>query len=505
MATNMCEKCGERYTATSSVLDRGLCRKCANPGLGTAGLLELSDGLLKAAAVAEAERPARDYFISYYGAQEEQAARIDQVVRAMGRSTWFFDQRSSEAESYLEELPRTLEQSTRMVCVLSPGYFHSPRCLDELKAMWSTFHRDEERRILFLEVGPCQVPRLYQALRRTNLMDTTDEEYEGKIQEAIESAERQFTDYGEVLEEHDEPWAQLLPPPKRRLSGRGMFLAAVAMVLMSISYLTYFRYGPLGVWDLREAATYATLGRDISLPWNWAIASTNLHEYVSAAEAEAVDHWRRPGGLPSEFESAGQFLRPVGISLLRSTLPEAGEIEGGIAQYRAVFAGQSISLVADARKDGRAYRGFRLENDRQGNLTAAFFEKQAGGGETTLKTYPRKQLGAGPTLHDIGLSKKDGFYTLWHNRAVLATWSPQDQSRTRAGWKGNQRGGAFGLAVNGSSLVRLFRWSLSATLSGGDAVAVAQVRPQRPQLVSYFAMPGNRWLRDEEESWPESR
>ena len=125
MATNMCEKCGERYTATSSVLDRGLCRKCANPGLGTAGLMELSDGLLK--AVAEAERPARDYFISYYGAQERQAARIDQVVRAMGRSTWFFDQRSSEAESYLEELPRTLEQSTRMVCVPAAKLTHSPR------------------------------------------------------------------------------------------------------------------------------------------------------------------------------------------------------------------------------------------------------------------------------------------------------------------------------------------------------------------------------------------
>ena len=279
---------------------------------------------------------------------------------------------------------------------------------------------------------------------------------------------------------------------------RGVIGPAVAMLLMGVYYLTYFRFGPRGVWDAREAVTYATLGRDISLPWNWAIAPANVKEYIFAGESEALDYWSRPGGLPSQFESVGQFLRPVGISLLKSTLPEAGRIEGGIAQYRAAFVGQSISLVADARPDGRVYRGFRLERDARGSLTATYFEKQASGGETTLKTYPRKQLSAATTLHDIGLSKQDGFYTLYHNREVLATWPPKDQPVARS-WKG----GAFGLEANGSGLVQLFRWSLSVTRALDGSVTVAKAQPLRPYMISYFAMPGNARGRAEEDAWPD--
>ncbi len=491
---NMCEKCGQRYQPTLSVLDRGLCHKCSSEGLGTLGLRDPGTQLEDAEPVTHNPPEWGDFFISYYSAQEAQAARIDEIVRGMGKSTWFFSGGGGSGK-FLREIQDALTRSHRMICVLSPGYFHSAHCSDELKAMWHAFERDEDGRIIFLEVGPCQVPQMYQSIRRTSLRETTPEEFEGKVQEAIERTERQYVDYSKPIDQLDEPRAKLVPPSSHQIPPR-LLMAAVAMLVMGLYFLTYFRFGPQGVWDLREAATYATLGRDISLPWDWAMAPANWKEYVFAGESEALDHWRRPGGLPSQFESAGQFLRPVGVSFLRSTLPEAGRIERGIAQYRAVFAGQSIRLVADARPDGKAYRGFRLDNDFRGSLQATYFEKTPSGVETTLKTYPRKPVSASTTLHDIGVSKQDGFYTLYHNREVLGTWPPKDTTVAR-GWKG----GAFGLAVDGSSAVRLFRWSLSLTRTLDGSVSVAKVTPLRPQLVSYFAMPGNPRVSEAEDAW----
>ena len=487
---NMCEKCGQRYQPTRSLLDRGLCRGCSHEGLGTPGLADLREPL-------EDNLPKwGDFFISYYSAQAAHAARIDEIVRDMGKSTWFFAGGGGSGH-FLREIQDALTRSHRMICVLSPGYFHSAHCSDELKTMWQAAERDEDRRIVFLEVGPCQVPQLYQSIRRTNLRDTTPEEFEGKVQEAIESTERQYVAYSKPIDEVDEPWVKLVPPASQRIPPR-LLLAAVAMLVIGVYFLTYFRFGPQGVWDLREAATYATLGRDISLPWDWAMAPANWKEYMFAGEPEALDHWGRPGGLPSQFESAGQFLRPVGTSFLRSTLPEAGRIEGGIAQYRAFFAGQSIRLVADARPDGKAYRGFRLNNDVRGSLVATYFEKSPTGVETTLKTYPGKPVSASTTLHDIGVSKQGDFYTLYHNREVLGTWPPKDTTVARS-WKG----GAFGLAVDGSSMVRLFRWSVSLTRALDGSDSVAKVTQLRPQLVSYFAMPGNPRLREAEDAWPD--
>lgn len=494
----MCEKCGERYTPTLSVLNRGLCRKCANESLGTPGLPDLYDQQDSPMRPAPAGDESRDFFISYYFAQQSQAIRINSILRSMGKSTWFFEGGGGTG-SYRQPIREALERSRRVICILSPGYFHSTHCVEELDKFWETNDRDAERRVIFLEVEPCRIPTFYEGTRPERLLALDDETFQGKVEEVIESTERSFVNYDVHSPYQEEDEGHAVVSHRFRFKQQRAWLAAAAALLLGVYYLTYFRYGPQDVWDVREAATYATLGKDISLPWIWTFAPANLREYVSGSETEAVDYWRQPGGLPSQFQSMGAFLRPVGISLLRSTLPESGPIEGGIAQFRAVFPGQSISLMADARRDGRAYRGFRLDNDRQGVLTATFFEREPGGTETTLMSYPPKRVGTAMTLHDIGVSKKDGFYTLWHNRAVLATWPPQgaEPRRMLAGWQS----GAFGLAANGSRMVRIFRWSLAANRAPGELPQVAKAKPTRPILVSYFAMPGHRQLRDDEESW----
>ena len=174
--------------------------------------------------------------------------------------------------------------------------------------------------------------------------------------------------------------------------------------------------------------------------------------------------------------------------MLKSTLPASsgsGNIEEGIAQFRAVFTGGTLKLLADAQADGEAYRGFRIENDGVGEIVAFYFEKRAGGGEAFTR-LARKQIGTAASLHDIGLSKKDGLLTLWHNRAVLATWPPQE-SRVLT-WKG----GAFGLAANGSSRVKLFRWSLRANRQEGRSSAGLRRRRAAkgaPELASLLSFP----------------
>ena len=103
---------------------------------------------------------------------------------------------------------------------------------------------------------------------------------------------------------------------------------------------------------------------------------------------------------------------------------------------------------------------------------ALWHARHAQGFLTRLAT---KQLGVASSLHDIGVSKKDGLLTLWHNRAVLATWPPRETRFPT--WKD----GAFGLSANNTSNVQLFRWSLSANRPG--LPALAQLR--RPVLVSF--------------------
>ena len=477
---NMCEKCGVRYAPKSAVLDRGICRACASPHMTaaerwemdeldavgtTASILDLTQALLgQADGVEEPEPERRDFFISYHAESLDHAVRVDELVRRMGKSTYFF-RHGGGSGNFLKAFQDALERSDRVICILSRGYFESQYCRDELDAFWMLPDRDEERRIVFWEVEPSRIPKSYGQMPTYRLTNLKAEAYATKLQQAIESTGRQYAEYGYAHAEKDEPWiaslASMAHIPRPHWSPA---LAMAALCLMAVGYyLTYFQFGPRGVWDMREAATYAAVGRDISLPWSWTIATADLREYVGAEDPEAVDYWRRPNGRTSEFQRPGQFLQPVGLSMLKSTLPESsgtGSIEEGIAQFRAVFTGGTLKLLADAQADGEAYRGFRMENDGVGGMVAFYFEKRAGGGEAFTQ-LARKQIGTAASLHDIGLSKKDGLLTLWHNRAVMATWPPRE-SRVLA-WKG----GAFGLAANGSSRVKLFHWSLRANRQEG--------------------------------------
>ncbi len=474
---NMCEKCGVRYLPTSPVLDRGICRACASPQLGASEespengfVQDLTKLLLQQNESAHppnatGQRARGDFFISYHSQSLEHAVRVDQLAHDMGKSTFFF-RNAGGSGKFLKEFQDALERSDRIICILSRGYFESQYCRDELDAFWMLCDRDEERRIVFLEVEPSRIPRAYRKVRIHGLMNRKPEAYEAEVREAIESIGRKYAEYGQSHDERDEPWAASLaslvhlPRP-----GWSPAFAMAALCLMAIGYyLAYFQFGPRNVWDMREAATYAAVGRDISLPWSWTLATADLREYVSAGEQGAVDYWRRPNGRLSEFKSPGQFLQPIGLSMLKSTLPETGNIEEGIAQYRAVFAGGSIKLLADVQPDGDSYRGFRIENDANGALIASYFEKRPGGMEATLTRLAPVRLGTAYTLHDIGLSQKDGLLTLWHNRSVLATWPPRE-SRMPS-WKR----GAFGLAASGSSRVQLYRWSLSANRQEAPAV-----------------------------------
>ena len=117
-------------------------------------------------------------------------------------------------------------------------------------------------------------------------------------------------------------------------------------------------------------------------------------------------------------------------------------------------------------------------------MVAFYFEKRAGGGEAFTR-LARKEIGTAASLHDIGVSKKDGLLTLWHNRAVFATWPPRE-SRV-LGWKG----GAFGLAANGTSRVKLFRWSLRANLQGQSSAGLRRQRKRSgpPELATLLSFP----------------
>ncbi len=501
---NMCEKCGTRYAPVNPVRDLGICRVCTaqqrNPALSaeaiealeqaykSADIQDLSAILLAQFESEQAplgESGKRDFFISYHGSRLEHAVRLNEMLRSMGKSTYFFSHGGWSGSS-LKEAQAAIDQSDRIVCLISRGYFESQYCRDELDAFWMRPDRQDERRVLFLELDSTRLPRAYRNAYACRLANLTTDAYESKVRAAIESTDRKFADYG-VHEIRDEPWSEYLGSYIPPLPARFKPMAAAAAILLAVGYyVTYFQSGPRGVWDPREAVTYAAVGRDISLPWNWAVAAADMREYVFAERFDATEYWRRANGRASEFTKPGQYLQPVGLSLLKNTMMDSGTVEEGIAQYRAVFVGGSIKVLADAQSDGESYHGFRVDNDAGGALVASYFEKLPGRGEATLTRLATKQMGAAATLHDIGVSKKDGLLTLWHNRSVMATW-PTLEGRGPA-WKG----GAFGLAASGSQRSKLFRWSVSANREGGPTLMGSLRRVVSPPELVSFAAPFNR-------------
>lgn len=500
---NMCEKCGKRYAPANPIRDLGLCRVCTARRRNTAlsaeeiealeqaehspSIQDLSAILLRQYELEEKEAPRekRDFFISYHGSRLEHALRLDEILRSMGKSTYIFGQAEASGTTR-KDAQAAIDQSERIVCLVSRGYFESQYCRDELDAFWVRPDRQEERRVLFLELDSVRIPRAYRSTLGCRLGGLTTDAYETKVRAAIESADRKFADYG-VHEQRDEPWAEYLGSYIPPLPAKFKPMAAAAAILLAVGYyLTYFQSGPHGVWDPREAATYAAIGRDISLPWNWTVAAADLREYVFAERPDATEYWRRANGRATEFTKPGQYLQPVGLSMLKNTLaidPQGGTVEEGIAQYRAVFVGGSIKVLADAQADGEAYHGFRVDNDVKGALVASYFEKLPGRSEATLTRLATKQMGAGATLHDIGISKKDGLLTLWHNRSVMATWP------TLEGRGPSWRGGAFGLAANGAQRSKLFRWSVAANREGGPTLLGSRGRRviSPPELLSFAA------------------
>jgi hypothetical protein len=472
---NQCERCGNRYTPKPFPLDGGLCRECIQAELGTPEILDLEDDQeTPMPASRETAPPSRDFFISYDSAQKHHAARINRIVKAMGKSTWFFEKMDGTG-NFRNEIADALDRSERLICVLSRGYFNSPYCKSELGAIAALPDADEERRIVGLEVEVCRVPRLYSNLRITSLMNVTEDDYATRVQDAIRSTERRYLDHTVATDGPDEEWPaenQETVPRSRAGWVPAMAFATFALMVL-VPYVTYFSFGPFGVKDPVETATFKAIGRDISLPLTWALAPSNLRLLTSADDPGALLDWRQADGEPSLFESGGQFIWPRGLAILKPTQPDHGTLREGIAQIRAVFAGEPIRLLADVQAD--AYHGFRVDQDRRGGLLVSFVEKLPGGEERKLLDYSRMELGAATTLHDIGISKKDGLLTLWRGRSVAATW-PQGPAKARD-WKS----GAFGMAVNRTKAVQLFRWSVSATVDDSREVARA------PHLVSLLS------------------
>ena len=435
----------------------------------------------------------RDYFISFYSPHVEHARRVYEILREMNRSAWVFDVPDGSG-NYLSDVNEALKQSRRIVCITSPGFFHSQCCLDELNWFWSKPNRDPDRLVTFLEVKACDAEPLYTGVRVNRLtMEPSEPAYRETVRRAVQHAERTLADdtpltpvpvrtaprpvqakkrefvvYGppEVLpdEPRKEPAVNGSVPWWKTPAFRTV--AAAAAVLFAV-YGHYWLFGPSGPTDYREVAAHWVSGRDIALPAQWVLASTKLREYVAAAEVDPRDYWDAANGEdPLPFERDKEFLRPVGSAVLKST----ESVEDGIAQYRMVVERQPIRLLADVQRGGDAYHGFLLRRDGPGRFKVWGINKVPKQAEQEVALSDAVVFKNGQTLHDLGIIRREGQLTLTHDGKTAANWDVGLGPLGTFGLKGETEGKA----------AALYRWSVAAKSFRLPTVLAALLRMPGP-------------------------
>lgn len=492
------------------------CRQAIDPATGDCACsptTQLGD-LARRTGTSSADAPAplpdrRDFFISFYARHHaDKAQRIYEIIRELGRTAYLFDNEGGSGHVH-QQLNHALRHADRLICLASPGYFNSPVCRAELQYFFDVPGPD---RIVFFEAKPCDIEPLYTGLYRNPLLiEPSDPAFATTVRRVLTRSlaapapkvptvqpvhhpppgkwtEAQFRAYEARTghqrthlefrkpEEHPDDPHPIAPEPDQpeplvaKGPARSALAAAASLLVLAASpFLHYGWAGPAGVWDARESAAYNTLKRDISLPRHWTFANVNLREYITATDPEALTRWSLPTGAQSLFERRDQALHPIDTAILKATAQN--DIATGIAQFRTVFSGQTITLLADVRDQGQSYRGFRLSSNRNGSFRIAQVSKRRGDLKETLQAVERPFFTSpADTMHDLGISKERGLLSLYRNRQVLANWQVPEQIS-----------GAFGLAVDQASDILLFRWSVAAT------------RQESPLLMGLYLHPPHQW------------
>jgi hypothetical protein len=114
--------------------------------------------------------PAREFFVSYTGADQAWAERIADQLEAANHSTvlqaWDF----RPGENFILRMNQALEQAQRVLAVLSPAYFGSAYATDEWTA---ALVRDQagRDRLLPVRIAPCDLPPLLANRIYVDLVD----------------------------------------------------------------------------------------------------------------------------------------------------------------------------------------------------------------------------------------------------------------------------------------------------------------------------------------------
>jgi TIR domain len=107
----------------------------------------------------QVSRPTRDFFISYTAADRAWAEWIAQTLEAAGYTTvlqaWDF----RPGENFVLRMNQALEQTERVLAVLSPRYFASSYATDEWTAALVRAAGEADR-LLPVRIEPCELPAL---------------------------------------------------------------------------------------------------------------------------------------------------------------------------------------------------------------------------------------------------------------------------------------------------------------------------------------------------------
>src|SRR6516165_7986371 len=100
----------------------------------------------------------RTFFISRAGADKRWAELIAGVVRDAGHEAIYEDQDFVTGEPIIRSMREAAAASDCTILVLSPDYFRSPYCLEELDAALYSALNGAPGRILPVRVASCELP-----------------------------------------------------------------------------------------------------------------------------------------------------------------------------------------------------------------------------------------------------------------------------------------------------------------------------------------------------------
>jgi hypothetical protein len=128
---------------------------------------------------------AKDFFISYTGADTAWAEWLTQTLEAAGHSTvlqaWDF----RPGDNFVQRMNQALEEAERVLAVLSPAYFASEYARDEWTAALVRA-RGERDRLLPVRVAACQLPPLLATRVYVDLVGLDEPAAAGRLRAGVQ-------------------------------------------------------------------------------------------------------------------------------------------------------------------------------------------------------------------------------------------------------------------------------------------------------------------------------